>query len=217
MTKSAAYGSRLAFGDVTKTVSTIVAATNLVGVTSHGYIATQPVMFKSGLAGGAPLIAKKVYYVKTVLTNTFELALTSGGATIDITSDGTGSANFITALTDVAQISSLSGPNLQAETIDVTTHDSPSAIREFVSGLIDPGEFTLGLVFDPNVATHLALYTDLVARTTTMSFALHFPTLLAMSWGFEGQVTGFGPIESQPDGAVTSTVTIKLSGAPNVT
>jgi hypothetical protein len=213
MTKSAAYGARLAFGDVTKTANPITASTNLLTVTSHGYTATQPVMLKSGLTGSAPLIARKVYYVKTVLTNTFELALTSGGATIDITSDGSG---VVTALTDIAQISSLSGPNLQADTIDVTTHDSVNATREFVSGLIDAGEFTVGLIFDPNVVTHTAMWNDLVARTSA-SFALHFPTLLAMSWGFEGYVTGFGPIEAQPDGAVTTTVTIKLSGAPNVT
>jgi hypothetical protein len=213
MTKSAAYGARLAFGDVTKTANPITASTNLLTVTSHGYTATQPVMLKSGLTGSAPLIARKVYYVKTVLTNTFELALTSGGATIDITSDGSG---FVTALTDIAQISSLSGPNLQADTIDVTTHDSVNATREFVSGLIDAGEFTVGLIFDPNVVTHTAMWNDLVARTSA-SFALHFPTLLAMSWGFEGYVTCFGPIEAQPDGAVTTTVTMKLSGAPNVT
>jgi len=213
MTKSAAYGSRLAFGDVNKTANPITASTNLLTVTAHGYTATQPVMLKSGLAGSAPLIAKKVYYVKTVLTNTFELALTSGGATIDITSDGSG---IVTALTDIAQISSLSGPNLQASTIDVTTHDSVNATREFVSGLIDAGEFTVGLVFDPNVVTHIALWNDLVARTSA-SFALHFPTLLGVSWGFEGFVTGFGPIEAQPDGAITTTATIKLSGAPNVT
>lgn len=214
MTKAAAYGSRLAFGDVTKTANPITASTNLLTVTAHGYTATQPVMLKSaGLTGSAPLIARKVYYVKTVLTNTFELALTSGGATIDITSDGTG---FVTALTDIAQISSLSGPNLQADTIDVTTHDSVSATKEFVSGLIDAGEFTAGLIFDPNLATHIALFNDLVARTSA-SFALHFPTLLGLSWGFEGYVTGFGPVEAQPDGAITTTVTIKLSGAPNVT
>jgi hypothetical protein len=213
MTKSAAYGARLAFGDVNKTANPITASTNLLTVTSHGYTATQPVMLKTGLTGSAPLIARKVYYVKTVLTNTFELALTSGGATIDITSDGSG---IVTALTDIAQISSLSGPSLQADTIDVTTHDSVNATREFVSGLIDAGEFTVGLIFDPNVVTHTAMWNDLVARTSA-SFALHFPTLLAMSWGFEGFVTGFGPIEAQPDGAVTTTVTMKLSGAPNVT
>jgi Lambda phage tail tube protein, TTP len=215
MTKSAAYGSRLAFGDVTKTVTAITAADNLLTSTSHGYANTQPVMLKTAsYVAGTPLIPKKVYFVRDSLTNTFGLALTSGGAIIDVTVNGSG---LITALTDIAQISSLSGPNLQAETIDVTTHDSPSAIREFVSGLIDPGEFTVGLVFDPNVATHIALYNDLVARTSAVSFALHFPTLLGVSWGFEGIVSGFGPIEAEPDGAVTTSVTIKLSGAPNVT
>ena len=212
MVKAAAYGSRLAFGDVTKAF-TVEETDNLLTSTSHGYANTTPVMIKSsGYVAGTPLVARKVYYVRDSLTNTFALALTSGGAAIDVTVDGSGS---ITALTDIAQVSSLSGPNLQAETIDVTTHDSVNAVREFVSGLIDAGEFTVGLVFDPNVATHLALYNDLVARTNA-SFALHFPTLLAVSWGFEGYVTGFGPIEAQPDGAITTTTTIKLSGAPNV-
>jgi len=213
MTKSAAYGARLAFGDVNKAF-TVALATNLLTSTSHGYIATQPLMIKSAAyVPGTPLIAKKVYFARDILTNTFALALTSGGAAIDVSVDGSGS---ITALTDIAQISSLSGPNLQASTIDVTTHDSVNATREFVSGLIDAGEFTVGLVFDPNVVTHIALWNDLVARTSA-SFALHFPTLLGVSWGFEGFVTGFGPIEAQPDGAITTTATIKLSGAPNVT
>src|SRR6185503_8970184 len=200
MTKAAAYGARLAFGDVTKTVSTITASTNLLGVTTHGYTATQPVMLKSGLAGGSPLIAKKVYYVKTVLTNTFELALTSGGATIDITTDGTGSANFVTALTDIAQISSLSGPNLQAETIDVTTHDSPSAIREFVSGLIDGGEVSGSLVFDPNVATNIGLWNDLIARTSASYTIVFLFTGGIETVTFTGYVVGFGPVEAQPEG-----------------
>lgn len=214
MTKSAAYGTRLAFGDVTKAF-TVAAATNLLTSTAHGYTATQPVMIKSaGFTPGTPLVAKKVYFVKTVLTNTFELSLTSGGATIDVTVDGSGN---ITALTDIAQVASLSGPNMQAETIDVTTHDSPSAVREFVAGLIDPGEFTAGLVFDPNLATHIGLWNDLVARTVAVSFALYFPTLLNVSWGFEGQITGMGPIEASPDGAVTTTATIKISGVPNTT
>jgi hypothetical protein len=213
MTKAAAYGSRLAFGDVNKTF-TVDDTTNLLTSTTHGYTNTQPVMIKSAdYVAGTPLVARKVYFVRDSLTNTFGLALTSGGAIIDVTLAGSGS---ITALTDIAQISSLSGPNLQAETIDVTTHDSVNAVREFVSGLIDAGEFTVGLVFDPNVVTHTAMWNDLVARTSA-SFALHFPTLLGVSWGFEGYVTGFGPIEAQPDGAITTTTTIKLSGAPNVT
>jgi hypothetical protein len=213
MTKAAAYGSRLAFGSTSKAF-TVTAADDIFTSALHGYADTQPVMIVAeGLTGATGVIAKKVYYVRDSTTNTFKLALTSGGAAINITADGSGS---IRALADIAQVASLSGPNLQAATIDVTTHDSPSAIREFVSGLIDPGEFSGELVFDPNLATHIGLWTDLVNRAGG-SFAFHFPTLLAFSMGFEGVVTGFGPIQAQPDGAVTAAFTVKISGAPNVT
>lgn len=117
--------------------------------------------------------------------------------------------------TTIAQVSSLSGPNLQAETIDVTTHDSASAIREFVSGLIDGGEITGSLVFDPNVATNIGLYNDLVARTSA-SYTIVYPfTGGVETVTFTAYVTGFGPIEAQPDGAVTAPFTLKVAGAPS--
>jgi predicted secreted protein len=116
--------------------------------------------------------------------------------------------------TTVAAVSSLSGPSLQAETIDVTTHDSPSAIREFVSGLIDGGEISGSLVFDPNVATHIGLYNDLVARTSA-SYSIVYPfTGGVETVTFTAFVTGFGPVEAQPDGAVTAPFTLKVAGAP---
>jgi hypothetical protein len=116
--------------------------------------------------------------------------------------------------TTVAQVSSLSGPNMQAATIDVTTHDSPSAVREFVSGLIDSGEIGGQLVFDPNVATNIALWNDLVARTSASYTIVFLFTGGVETLTFTAYVTGFGPIESQPDGAVTASFTLKVSGIP---
>jgi len=114
----------------------------------------------------------------------------------------------------VAQVSSLSGPNLQAETIDVTTHDSPSAIREFVSGLISAGEISGVLVFDPNQASNIALWNDLVARTSASYTIVFLFTGGVETLTFTAFVTGFGPIEAQPDGAVTATFTLTVSGVP---
>ena len=116
--------------------------------------------------------------------------------------------------TTITQVSSLSGPNLQAETIDVTTHDSPSAIREFVSGLIDGGEINGTLVFDPNQATNIALYNDLVSRTSASYSIVFLFTGGVETVTFTAYVTGFGPIEAQPDGAVTTPFTLKVAGAP---
>lgn len=211
MTKAAAYGSRLAYGS-TYQAFTVAAATNLFTATAHGIIANQPVMIRTaGYTAGTPLLARRVYFARDITANTFAVALTPGGAAIDVTVDGSGS---VAGLADLAQVSSLSGPNLQAQTIDVTTHDSPSAVREFVAGLIDPGEFSGELVFDPNLATHMAAWTGLLARTNPVSFALIFPTTLAYSIGFEGQFTGLGPVQAQPDTAVTAGFTVKISGLP---
>lgn len=116
---------------------------------------------------------------------------------------------------DVAALSSLSGPNLQAATIDATTHDSPSALREFVSGLIDAGEISGELVFDPNVATHIAMWNDLIARAAvayTIVFPAGFTPLETVT--FNAFVTGLGPIQAQPDGMVTAPFTLKVSGLP---
>jgi predicted secreted protein len=116
--------------------------------------------------------------------------------------------------TTVAAVSSLSGPNLQASTIDVTTHDSVNATREFVSGLIDAGEISAALVFDPNVATHIGLWNDLVARTSA-SYSIVYPfTGGSETVTFTAFVTGFGPIEAQPDGAITAAITLKVAAAP---
>ena len=116
--------------------------------------------------------------------------------------------------TTITQVSSLSGPHMSAETIDVTTHDSASAVREFVSGLIDAGEITAALVFDPNQATNIALWNDLVSRTSA-SYSIVFPfTGGVETVTFTAYVTDFGPIEAQPDGAITSSFTLKCSGVP---
>lgn len=114
----------------------------------------------------------------------------------------------------LTQLSSLSGPNLQSSTIDVTTHDSASAVREFVAGLIDAGEISGEMIYDPNIAAQQAYWTDTLARTT-QSYTIVFPhTGGVETVTFNAMVTGFGPIQSQPDGAVTTSFTLKVSGVP---
>lgn len=114
----------------------------------------------------------------------------------------------------VAQVSSLSGPNLQAGTIDSTTHDSPSAVREFVSGLIDAGEVGGVVVFDPNLASNIALWNDLIARTSASYTLVFLFTGGVETVTFTAFVTGFGPIAAQIDGMVEAPFTLKVSGVP---
>lgn len=74
---------------------TVAAATDVFTSTTHGYSNGDAVVLKAP-TGGAPVVAKTVYYVRDVAANTFKLALTSGGAAINITADGSGSARKVT-------------------------------------------------------------------------------------------------------------------------
>jgi len=67
--------------------ATASSGTDVVALASHGMVDKQPVIFVSG-TGFAGLTAGQTYYVKYLSTSTFSLALTAGGALIDITSDG---------------------------------------------------------------------------------------------------------------------------------
>src|SRR3972149_4510747 len=59
-----------------------------------------------------------------------------------------------TAGTAVANITNIRGPGLKADTIDLSAHDSASAYRDKGAGLLDAGQVTLDINFDPNAATH---------------------------------------------------------------
>jgi predicted secreted protein len=125
--------------------------------------------------------------------------------------DGGGPETFAT----VAQVTNITGPGLSADTVDVTAHDSPSGFREFIATLVDTGEVTLELVFDPDHATHIALRTDMVAKILR-NFQLIFPDTTNTQWDFAAFVTGLEP-SAPVDGALTASATLKLSGVPTLT
>jgi hypothetical protein len=66
--------------------ATGVAATDVITVTSHGWVNTQPVIF-TAINGGAGLSTNTTYFVRDVSGDTFKLAATSGGVAIDFTTD----------------------------------------------------------------------------------------------------------------------------------
>jgi hypothetical protein len=75
------------------------AGTDVITATGHTYINGQRVrVSQSGGALPSPLVANTDYYVRDVATNTFKLALTSGGTAIDLTTTGSGTLT----VTDVA-------------------------------------------------------------------------------------------------------------------
>ena len=120
------------------------------------------------------------------------------------------------AFTTIAEVRSISGPTLTTDILDVTNHDSQGGVREFKAGLIDPGELTFDIAFQPGEATHGAisgLQADQLNRTVR-NFKLVFPTGVGVTWAFQGIVTGL-PVTFPIDEVITASVTIKITGLPD--
>lgn len=118
--------------------------------------------------------------------------------------------------TAIAAVQDVSGPGLEVGEIDVTSHDSASAIREFVMGLIDFGEITFNIVWDPSNATHIALRTDLIARTSATYHVIWPEAASPEDWAFSAWVKAIVP-SAPVDGALTMAVTLRPTGALTVT
>lgn len=56
--------------------------------TAHGYLNNDPI-FITNLVGGAGLINNGTYYVRSATANTYQVSLTSGGAIVNFTTNGT--------------------------------------------------------------------------------------------------------------------------------
>lgn len=101
----------------------------------------------------------------------------------------------------------------EAERIDVTTHDSAGAYREFVSGF--KGEQSVGveILWDPGDAAHIGLKT-LFDAGTVVTVIVGLPQATpAATITFSAYIASF-PIPPLPiDGAIALTFTLQVSGA----
>jgi predicted secreted protein len=116
----------------------------------------------------------------------------------------------------IAEIRSLSGPTFQADVLDATVHNTPSAWRQFISGLLDGGEISMDINFIPTDATHEAASTGLLylfQNRVQRNFQLVFPDTGNTTWTIPGIVTGF-EMSADPADILSASVTIKVNGAP---
>lgn len=120
--------------------------------------------------------------------------------------------------TTIAQVKSISGPGLSLDTEDVTSHDSTGGWEEVVGTILRSGEVSFEIVYDPNAATHKyavgGLLSDLVLKTA-VSYTLVFPSVATVTWTFNAFVVGFEP-GAPADGALTASVTLKITGQPTL-
>jgi predicted secreted protein len=135
------------------------------------------------------------------------------GTLLKIGDGGSPSESF----TSIAQVTSIGGPSLGLDPIEVTHHASTGGWEEFVGGILRSGEVTLDINYDPVEGTHDAstgLIAEMVAKTVR-NFQLVFPDAGSTTWTFGALVTAFEPSAPVAD-KLAASVTLKLSGQPTL-
>jgi len=113
----------------------------------------------------------------------------------------------------IAEVKSISGPEMSLNAIDVTHLNSPDAFKEFVGGMRDGGEVSIeGNFYPGDTNGQKGLHDDLVAATM-QTFVLTFPTAMATTWTFTALVTKF-KTEAPLDDKVPFSASMKISGKP---
>ena len=138
---------------------------------------------------------------------------TSGFGTLFQIADSGG-----TVYTSVAEVVTVGGPNLTLDMLEVTHHASPGGYKEFVAGLLDAGEVTLGLNHLPANATQSNATDGLVKLLDSKAkrnMKIIFPDSGSTTWTLVGFITSLSP--SDPvDGKAELNCTIKITGQPTL-
>jgi predicted secreted protein len=121
---------------------------------------------------------------------------------------------------DIAELTNISGPTQSVETIDVTSHDSADAYREFIAALLSGGDISLeGNFISGDTTGQIAMHTDFQARTVK-NWIIKFPEWITSSHEYP-QLSGAGLVTAfeftfPSDNKIGFTATIKVSGKPTL-
>ena len=122
-------------------------------------------------------------------------------------------ATFKLGSTTVAEVTSISAPNLSADTLDVTSHGSTSRYREFVQGLRDGGEITIEGFY--TTASSSLIVTQLNTSSAITAVVTLPTTPSATAFTASVIATGF-TAEAPVDGTIPFTATFKVTGVPTL-
>jgi predicted secreted protein len=112
----------------------------------------------------------------------------------------------------IAEVGSITGPNLSRGTIDVTSLDSTDGYREFIGSFRDGGELTFEMNFTRD--GYIFMKDDLES-STKVNYQIILTDTGETAFDFLGFVTALG-LAVPLDDKVSSSVTIKISGPVTV-
>lgn len=117
----------------------------------------------------------------------------------------------------IANVSNLSGPSRERESIDVTAHNSADKYREFVKGLKNGGEVTVTINYDPTLTDTASIEADFEEEDNRNYRIVLLPGEDdEWTWDFEGLITGLSD-EFPIDDRMEREMTIQISGKPVLT
>jgi predicted secreted protein len=108
----------------------------------------------------------------------------------------------------LAEVTSITGPTMTRDFIDVTSLDSTGGYREFITGFRDAGTISLNMNFTET--SYIALKEDFETPTAN-SYSIILSNSEATEISFEGLVTEI-PITIPTDDKISVDCTIKITG-----
>lgn len=112
----------------------------------------------------------------------------------------------------IGGVTAFTPPNFSRDVIDVTTTASANLTREFIGGLIDPGEASFSILWDSGntVDTLLrAMLLERLPRTWRITFNQYSPARTVTFSGILSAYERDTPMEDK----MTATMTVKVSGS----
>lgn len=111
---------------------------------------------------------------------------------------------------NVAEVLSIGGPEIAAEEIDVSSLDSTGGYKEYITGMKDGGSVNLEMNWIGSNAQQ-ELLRDRVDGGSSDIYRITWPDSPATVATFTGVVTKFS-MNTEPNSAITASVTIRISG-----
>ena len=126
-----------------------------------------------------------------------------------------GLGTAVSSVATITNISSISGPNQSRDAIDITTLASASITKEFIPGMVDPGELTMELNYNETEALVLTAATYGLGNHYPVYYKIQFPdstnTSASSNFSGSGFITALGHA-LDTGSKISQSVTLKLTG-----